>query len=276
LLRIVPICPKPKAIGLENIPKGEPVIYVYNHITRRGEPVYLGLAVPRKPNVRFFAETIITNPQFFSTLKRDVKDAIFSKRFQKKVKKNRWTEMCVAKITDFLARYVIAQSNRMNFIVVDLYTPTTEEERLQKHRTNKKALEECLESLENNIPIAIAPSGGKTYDTIEKPVYHTIVPTLASRLYKRGKVVKIVPSVVKERPMINQKTYKLYVADRIFVYKAIRWLMNLFKIKSYKKPCLTVEFLPPLTFENAEPSKPEKVEFVKNLQQLIYDALKEE
>lgn len=133
-----------------------------------------------------------------------------------------------------------------------------------------------MESLEDNIPIAIAPSGGKTHEGLENPVYQTIVPTLASMFFKRGKVVKIVPSVVKERPMIDKRTYWRYVADRVFVYKAIRWIMNLLKIKSYKKFCLTVEFLPPLTFENARPSKPEKIEFVKNLQQLIYSKLKEE
>jgi hypothetical protein len=84
-----------------------------------------------------------------------------------------------------------------------------------------------------------------------------------------------VPSVIKERPRIDKKTFRLYIADRIFIYKGIRWLMNLLKIKSYKKPSLTVEFLPPLTFENARPSKPEKIEFVKNLQQLIYSSLRE-
>jgi hypothetical protein len=128
--------------------------------------------------------------------------------------------------------------------------------------------------LENNIPLAIAPSGGSTYEAIENPVYQTIVPTLASWFYKQGKVIKIVPSVIKERPVITQRTYWDYVVDRIFVYKAIRWLMDLIKIKNYKKPVLTVEFLPPLTFEIANPSKSEKVDFVRNLQQLIFNRIK--
>jgi hypothetical protein len=276
IVRTVPICPKPKAVGLENIPKEGPIIYVYNHITRRGEPVYLGMAAPPKPNIRFFAETTIASREYLPRLRKDVEDSIFAQRYRKKVKKIRLAKLCYFKLIDYLARYVIAQTKKINVIVVDLYEPTTEEEKLKKRRINKKALLECIKSLENNIPLAIAPSGGKTHKSVERPVYHTIVPTLVSTLYKRGKSVKIVPSVVKERPMINQKTYWHYAADRIFVYKAIRWLMNLFKIKSYQKPCLTVEFLPPLTFENANSSKHEKVEFVKNLQQLFYDTLKEE
>lgn len=276
LLRTIPVCPKPVTIGLENIPREGPIIYVYNHITLRGEPVYVWVAAPQKPNIRFFATTIIINPDYFPKLRLDVEDAIFPRRFQKKVKKRRWAKLFYTKLIDYLAKYVIAQTNRVGLIGVELDEPATEEEKLKKQRTNKLALEECLKSLENNIPVAIAPSGGKTYETIENPVHNTIVPTLASWLYRRGKVVKVVPCIVKERPLINQKTYWYYVANRIFVYRVIRWLMNLFKIKTYRRPCLTVEFLPPLTFENAEPSRIEKVEFVKNLQQIIYDTLKKE
>lgn len=275
LARTVPVCPKPKAVKLQNIPKEGPIIYVYNHIIRRGEPVYLGMAAPQKPNIKFFGEIKLTNPKYLPIIRRDIEDAIFPKKFRKIVKKSRLAKLFYTKLVDYLARYVIKQTNRINLVAVDISKPGTEEERLKKHRTNKEALEKCIESLENNIPLAIAPSGGKTYETVDRPVYNTIVPTLASWLYKRGKVTKIVPSVVKERPKISQKTYLYYVAERIFVYKAIRWLLNLFKIKSYKRPRLTVEFLPPLTFENPKPSKPEKVEFVKNIQQLIYDALKE-
>lgn len=275
LARTVPLCPKPDAVGLKNIPKDGPIIYVYNHMTRRGEPLYLGVVAPKSPNIKFLAETTIATMKYLPTLREDIENAFFSQRFQKIVKRIPWAKLCYSGLIDYLARYIVAQTTRIGSIIVDVYEHSTEEEKLEKHRTNKQALEECIESLENNVPLAIAPSGGKTYETLEKPVYSTIVPTLASMFYRQGKIVKIVPSIIKERPVINRKTYLLYIADRIFFYKAIRWLMNLFKIKSYKKPCLTVEFLPPLTFENAQPSKYEKVEFVKNLQQLIYDTLKE-
>ena len=275
LARTVPVCPKPDAVGLKNIPKDGPIIYVYNHMTRRGEPLYLGVVAPKSPNIKFLAETTIASMKYLPTLREDIEDAFFSQRFQKIVKRIPWAKLCYSGLIDYLARYIVAQTTRIGSIIVDVYEHSTEEEKLEKHRINKQALEGCIESLENNVPLAIAPSGGKTYETLEKPVYSTIVPTLASMFYRQGKIVKIVPSIIKERPLINRKTYLLYIADRIFFYKAIRWLMNLFKIKSYKKPCLTVEFLPPLTFENAQPSKYEKVEFVKNLQQLIYDTLKE-
>jgi len=276
LVRTIPVCPKPETFGLENIPKEGPMIYVYNHISGRGEPMYLGMAAPSAPNIRFLAEVTVTALKYLPILRKDIEGSVFPLKFQKIVKRSRWTKPFYGKLIDYLARCLIAQTDRLDVIVVDLYEPDTDEEKLEKRRINKQALKECIKSLEDNIPLAIAPSGGKTHETLEDPVYNTIVPTLASMFYKRGKLVKIVPSVVKERPMIDKKTYMRYVVDRVFVYKAIRWLMNLFKIKSYKKPCLTVEFLPPLTFENAKPSKPEKVEFVKNLQQLIYDTLKEE
>jgi 1-acyl-sn-glycerol-3-phosphate acyltransferase len=274
--RIAPVCPKPEAVGLENIPKNGPIIYVYNHITRRGEPVYLGVAAPKTPNIRFLAEITIADKKYFSILRKDVENSIFPPRFQKKIRRRRWAEPFYDKLIDYLTRYLIAQINRINAIIVNLWQPETEEERLKIQRTTKQALKECVKSLENDIPIAIAPSGGKTYENIENPVYHTIIPMLASMFFKRGKVVKIVPSVVKERPMIDKRTYWRYVADRIFIYRAVRWTLNLLKIKSYKKSCLTVEFLPPLTFENAGPSKPEKIEFVKNLQELIYSELRKE
>jgi len=273
--RTFPVCPKPEAVGLENIPKNGPIIYVYNHITRRGEPVSLGVAAPKKPKIRFLAEITIAAKKYMPILKKDIEDSIFPPRFQKKIRRKPWAKPFYNKLIDFLARYVIAQINRLDSIVVNLQEPDTEEGRLEKQRTNKQALKKCMESLENNIPIAIAPSGGKTHEGIESPVYQTIVPTLASMFFKRGKIVKIVPSVVKERPAIDKKMFWRYLADRIFIYKAIRWVLNLLKIKSYRKYSLTVEFLPPLTFENARPSKPEKIEFVKNLQQLIYSTLRE-
>ena len=65
LARTMPICPKPKAVGLENIPNNGPIIYVYNHITRRGEPFYMGLAAPTKPNIRFLAETVLASREYY-------------------------------------------------------------------------------------------------------------------------------------------------------------------------------------------------------------------
>lgn len=235
----------------------------------------MGVAAPNVPKIRFLAEVTIAAKKYLPILRKDVEDSIFPDGFREKIRRRRWANSFYNKLIDFIARFIVAQVNRLDSIVVDLQEPNTDEERLEKQRTNKQALKKCIESLENNIPIAIAPSGGKTHEGIENPVYQTIVPSLASMFFKRGKVVKIVPSVVKERPAIDKKIFWRYLADRIFIYRAIRWVLNLLKIKSYKKYCLTVEFLPPLTFENASPSKPEKIEFVKNLQQLIYSTLRE-
>ncbi len=276
LVRTIPVCPKPKAIGLENIPEEGPIIYAHNHITGRTEGFFMMVAAPPNPNIRGLGDITLTHEKYLPTLKRDMEDAIFPQNVQKKIKKSRLAKFFYTKFIYYLARWLIAQTNRYGSIGVELNKPSTEEEKQKKQRINKRALDECLESLKDGIPLAIAPSAGKTYETVENPVYNTVVPTLASWLYKRGKVVKIIPGVVKEKPMVCQKTYWHYVADRIFIYKAIRWLLNLLKIKSYKKPRITVEFLPPLFFLKANPSKSEKVEFVKNLQQIIYDTLKKD
>ncbi len=276
LVRTIPICPKPKTVGLENIPEEGPIIYAHNHITRRTEGFFLMVAAPSQPNIRGLGDITLTHEKYLPRLRRDIEDAIFPQRVQRKLNKNRLTKLCCNKFVYYLARWVIAQTNRYGSIGVELNDPTTEEEKLKKQRINKQALHECIETLQDDIPLAIAPSAGKTYETVENPVYNTVVPTLASWLYRQGKIVKIVPGVVKEKPMVCQKTYWHYVTDRIFVYKAIRWLLNLSKIKNYEKPCLTVEFLPALFFKNANPSKSEKVEFVKNLQQVIYDTLKKD
>jgi hypothetical protein len=274
-VRTLPICPKPKAIGLENIPDNGPIIYVYNHTTRRGEPVYFGMAAPTKPNIRFLAETIVASPEYFHQLYKEVENAIFPPKFQKKAQKRLWIKLWYGKFINTMTKYANAQANRLKFILVDLFEPNSEEDRLKKRKTNKQAYLECIKSLENDIPIAIAPSGGQTHGAVENPVYQTIVPTLASSLYQRGKTVKIVPSIVKEAPMITKRTYWKYVAYRFFFYKAIKRFWKFVKNKNYEKPRLVVEFLPPLTFEKANPTKPEKVEFVKNLQHLIYSSLKE-
>jgi len=273
-LRIVPICPKPKSNGLENIPKNEPVIFVYNHIVLRAEPVWLAIGTPVKSHVRFFTDFKLADPKNLPILKNDLRDSVFTQKFRQKASRFRWTEAVLEKIVDGLARFIIAQTNRFDVIIANLEYPTEKEEISSKFRTNLKALKKCVRCLEKDIPIAIAPSGGKTYEAFENPVYNTTVPTLASRLYSKGKVVKIVPSIIKERPIIDQGTYWRYVSDRIIIYRIFRQALNFFKIKSYTRPTLTIDFLPSLTFEKANPSKEEKVDFVKNLLQLIYDNLK--
>lgn len=274
LLKTVPICPLPKAVGSENIPIGVPTLYVYNHITRRGEPLFLGMAAPARPNIRFFAEINLIDPEYFPRLRRDMENSMFSKGFQQKVRKVRLIQFYYEKFLDFLARYMIAQIKRFRVIPVYLHPPPNDKERRKKQRTNRKALEMCVESLENNIPVAIAPSGGSTYEFVKNPIYHTIVPTLASWLYRRGKTIRIVPSVIKEHPMINNKTYIRYVADRVIVCRFLRSLLNFLKRESLQRPRLTVEFLPPLTFKNPHPTKEDKLDFVRTLQKQIYDALR--
>jgi hypothetical protein len=273
-LRIVPICPKPKSAGLENIPRGEPVIFVYNHIVLRAEPVWLALSTPVKPHARFLTDFKLADPKNLPILKNDLRDSVFTQKFQKKASRFRWSMAALERVVDGLARFIIAQMTRFDVIIANLENPTEKEEISNKFKTNLKALKKCVRCLEKDIPIAIAPSGGKTYEGFENPVYNTTIPTLASRLYNKGKVVKIVPSIIKERPIIDQSTYWRYVSDRIIFYRLFRQALHFFKIKKYKRPSLTIEFLPPLSFEKASPTKNEKVEFVKNLLQIIYDNVK--
>lgn len=274
ILRAIPICPKPKGTGFENIPRNEPVIFVYNHIVLRVEPVWLALGAPRNLHIRFFADIKLADPKTISILKKDIRDSVFTQKFQKKANRFRWTKAALEKCVNSMARYIIAQTNRFDVIIANLDYPADKEEVSSKFKTNLNALKKCVRCLEKNIPIAIAPSGGKTYEAFENPVYNTTIPALASRLYNKGKVVKIVPSIIKEKPTINQETYWRYVANRIIFYRIFRQALHFFRIKSHKKPTLTIEFLPPLTFEKANPSKSEKVDFVKDLLQLIYDNLK--
>lgn len=273
-LRTVPLCPKPVSKGLENIPGNGPLIFVYNHIVLRAEPVWLGIAAPVRPHIRFFTDIKLADPKNLPVLRRDLRDSVFTPKFKRKASRYGWTKAGMEKVVDGLARFIIAQMNRFDVIIADLDYPTGKEEISSKFRTNLNALKKCVRCLEKDIPIAIAPSGGKTYEEFENPVYNTTIPTLASRLYNKGKVVKIVPSIIRERPIIDQGTYWRYVADRIIFYRFYRQALNLFRVKSYKRPRLTIEFLPPLTFEKTNPSKGEKVDFVKNLLQLIYDNLK--
>lgn len=274
ILRTVPICPKPQSKGLDNIPKNEPVIFVYNHIVLRAEPVWLALGAPAKPFIRFFTDIKLADPASFPILKRDIRESIFTKKFQKKANRFRWTKAALESFVSGVAWFIIAQMKRFDVIIANLDYPTKKEEIASKFKTNLKALKKCVQCLKNDIPIAIAPSGGKTYEDFENPVYNTTIPTLASRLFNQGKVVKIVPSLIRERPPIDQSTYWRYVSDRIIFYRFYRQVLHLLKIKNYQKPRLKIEFLPPLTFEKANPTKNEKVDFVKNLLQMIYDNLK--
>lgn len=273
-LRVFPLCPKPRGIGFENIPKGEPVIFVYNHIIRRVEPIWLGVGAPAGLHISFLADIKLADPQHLPILKRDIMNSLFSPKLQEKAQRHRWSQEAVEKTVNYLAKYVIAQTNRLDVIIANLDNPSTDEEKSSKFKTNKKALKKCKQCLENNIPIAIAPSGGKTYESFENQMFSTTIPMLASQFYNQGKIVKIVPSIVKEDPIVGQKTYWPYVADRFWPYRMIRKLMAFLKIKSYRRSCLTVEFLPPLTFENPHPTKDEKIDFVKKLLHLIFDNLK--
>ncbi len=245
-----------------------------NHIVLRAEPVWLALGAPAKPEVRFLTDMKLADPKNLPILKKDLQASVFTQKFQKKTSRFRWTRAALEKVVDVLARYIIAQTNRFDVIIANLEYPTDREEISDKFKTNLNALKKCVRCLKKDIPIAIAPSGGKTYEDFENPVYNTTIPTLASRLYNQGKVVKIVPSIIKERPVIDQSTYWRYVSDRIIFYRLFRQMLNLLKIKSYKRPKLTIEFLPPFTFEKTNPTKSEKVNFVKDLLQLIYDNLK--
>ncbi len=273
-LRAFPFCPKPKGIGYENIPQKDPVIFVYNHIIRRTEPMWLGVGAPAGLHIRFLADIKIADPRYLSTLKRDLRNALFSQKLQERANKHSWSRRGLEKIVDHLSRYVIDQTNRLDVIIANLEIPSSQEEQSSKFKTNRKALRRCKECIENNIPIAIAPSGGKTHESFKNPMFSTTIPMLASQFYKQGKVVKIVPSIVKENPIIGQKTYWYYVADRFLPYRIFRNLMNFLKIKSYVRPRLTVEFLPPLTFKKSHPTKDEKIDFVKKLLQLIFDNMK--
>ena len=274
ILRTIPICPKPKSIGLENIPKGEPVIFVYNHIVLRVEPVWLAIGAPAKPHIRFLADIKIADPSSLPVLKKDIRESVFTPKFLQRTDRFRLTRWFREKFVNGLAWFIIAQTRRFDVIIANLDFPTGKEEISKKFKTNFNALKKCVRCLKNNIPIAIAPSGGKTYEGIENPIYNTTIPTLASRLYNKGKVVKIVPSIIKERPAIDQSTYWRYVADRIIFFRYFRQALNVLRIKSYKRLSLTIEFLPPITFEKANPTKGEKVDFVKDLLQLIYDSMK--
>ncbi len=162
---------------------------------------------------------------------------------------------------------------RFNIIPVYIHEPLTDEERLIKRSVNRRALIDCLRSLEQNIPLAIAPSGGSTHAEAEGESIQTIVPTLASLLYKRGKTAKIIPCVIKAKPPVTKKTYVHYLADRVGLIRWFKKILSCLLGKELTKFQVTVEFLPPQTFPKVNPTKNEKIEFVHRLQRLIFEAL---
>jgi 1-acyl-sn-glycerol-3-phosphate acyltransferase len=274
LLRTVPICPKPRAIGLHNIPRNEPVLFVYNHVARRSEPVFLAVAAPAAPPVRFFIELTLVGKDLFERTERDVRNSLFSPSFQERMGKRALTRRMIFWSSNLMTRFLIAQMDRLNFIPVYLHDPPTPEERVRKTRVNRLAFESCIESLTHHIPVAIAPSGGSTHEKGELLNIPTTVPTLAEILHRRGHILKIVPSIIKERPEINKETYKKYVADRILPLRLWRWLLDKLSIRRVLRPRLTVEFLPPVTFTPNKPTKEEKLRFVQDLQEKLYEVLK--
>ena len=52
--------------------------------------------------------------------------------------------------------------------------------------------------------------------------------------------------------------------------------MNKIRAGRYERPRLIVEFLPPLTFARANPTKAEKILFITELQEAMYTALRKE
>ncbi len=273
ILKAFPLCPMPRAIGLKNIPVGEPVLYVYNHVTRRAEPLFVALAAPGRPPIRFLAEITVLGNDLLPRTRSDIVNSLFRPTFQRKVRRNLIARFLFEKFIDLLTRYFITQMNRFNIIPVYLHEPLTEEERITKRRINRQALEKCVSSLEQNIPVAIAPSGGSTHEAAKDLTIQTIVPMLASLLARRGKTVQIVPCIVKERPAVGKDTYKKYVADRIIFFRLLGWLSKKVRRKNTPRLRVTVEFLRPLVFPKPHPTKTEKLEFVSELQQAIYATL---
>lgn len=274
LLRTVPLCPKPRAIGLTNIPRSEPTLFVYNHVARRSEPLYLAVAAPPDPPIRFFIELTLVGPDLFERTVRDVRNAVFSPGFQKKAAKRNLMRKIVEHSSILLTRFLIAQMKRLDFIAVYLHDPPTPEERTRKARINRQALDSCLKSLAEHAPVAIAPRGGSSYEGADHAIIPTTIPSLAEILRRKGIVLKIVPCVIKERPAINKDSYMKYVADRILPYRLFRKLLDKLRIQPYRRPRLTVEFLPAVTFTASPARKAEKTLFVQDLQRMLYDVLK--
>jgi 1-acyl-sn-glycerol-3-phosphate acyltransferase len=273
ILKYLPICPWPQAIGLSNIPKDEHLIYVYNHQTARVEPLLLALAAPSDPPIRFFVDMKVAKPGILTETLKDVRNSVFSPSAQRKWNRYLLSRMIMEKTSRLLTGFMTANINRYNFIPVFVHETRSPEEQAIKQLINREAVVDCLRSLENKIPVAIAPSGGYTHQESARNTVPTILPLLAETLQNRGLTLKIIPSVVKERPQLGFATYKRYIADRILPYRFFRRLLHRLRIKRYERPLITVEFLPPVTFPHLDSTKDEKVQFVRHLQQIMYDVL---
>lgn len=276
LLKTVPICPKPRAVGLHNIPRKEPTLFAYNHVARRVEPLFLAVAAPPDPPIRFFIELTLVGRDLFERTEKDIRNSLFSAHLQKKMGRWALTRRALDWISRLLTRFLIAQMHRLNFIPVYLHDPPTPEESVRKVRTNRQAYKTCLLSLAENMPVAIAPSGGGTHEKGDLLSIPTTVPSLAGQLRRHGKELKIVPSVIKEKPGIGKGTYNKYIADRILPYRLFRVLLDRTGIKRYERPRLTVEFLPAVTFTPARATKEEKLRFVRDLQRTLLEAWKKD
>lgn len=272
-MRAFPVCPWPEAIGLSNIPRNEPTIFVYNHHTARVEPLFLALAAPSTPPIRFFVDIKVAKPAILPETLKDVRNSLFSSALQEKVKSQPLRRKLIERISRLITLGVTVEIKGYNFIPVYVHEVRTPEDEALRRRINWKAIQECINALEDNIPVAIAPSGGYTHQETNRDSVPTTLPTLAEILQRRGKTLKIVPSVVKERPRVTHGTFKKYVADRILPYRLFRLGLDRLKIKRYDRPRLTVEFLPPVTFPYTNSSKEEKIRFVRHLQQIMYDVL---
>lgn len=273
IMRAFPVCPWPEAIGLSNIPRNEPTIFVYNHHTARVEPLFLALAAPSSPPIRFFVDIKVAKPGILPETLKDVRNSLFSPALQDKLKRHPLRRKVMELVSRLITLWVTVEIKGYNFIPVYVHEVRTPEDEVLRRSVNRKAFQECIKALENNIPVAIAPSGGYTHQDTARSSVPTTLPTLAEILQRRGKTLKIVPSVVKERPQVTHGTFKKYIADRIPPYRLFRLGLDRLKIKRYNRPRLTVEFLPPVTFPYTNSSKEEKIRFVRHLQQVMYDVL---
>jgi hypothetical protein len=133
----------------------------------------------------------------------------------------------------FMTRFMTANLSQYNFIPVYIREPTTPEEQVLRRKTNRQAFEDCIRSLENNIPVALAPSGGYTHQAATRSTVPTILPSLA-KFCKQGKTLKIVPSIIE---MPRSPTGHIAIcADRILPYRLFRLLLDRLKIKRYARP----------------------------------------
>ncbi|MEW5902273.1 MAG: hypothetical protein AB1715_12485, partial [Acidobacteriota bacterium] len=194
-LKTAPICPHPRAICRENIPpRGEPTLFVFNHVSKRAEGFFFALAAPARPPIRFIMELTMVTGELFSRTRRDVRDSVLSARLQHRMGKWVLTRRIMDRFLDFLTRLLVTQISGLNCIPIYIHIPLSPEERIRKRKINREALEACVDSLENCIPVGVAPSGGFTHETLENLPVHTFVPTVAAMLCRRGKELKIVPA----------------------------------------------------------------------------------